>query len=307
MTFGAGADEAESFRIMDSFYNKGYFFFDTADIYNDGASEQIVGKWITQRNNREKIILATKVYGKTGESPNEGGLSRHHIIRGVEDSLRRLKTDYIDLYQIHRWDYDVPVQETADALSALVDTGKVRYIGCSNLKAWHLSEYLKYTEEAGKAPFVSIQPVYNALNRGIEGELLGFASEKGIGVIPYNPLAGGMLTGKYRKGGTIPENSRLGEMGFYRDRYYTQDAFEIIEGFIKKAREMGITPAQLALAWVMGEPEITAPIIGARTVDQLKDTIKGADITLKPEERKEIPAVRPCFWVGKDPVYDRAR
>jgi aryl-alcohol dehydrogenase-like predicted oxidoreductase len=307
MTFGAGADEIESFRIMDSFYEKGHFFFDTADIYNEGISEEIVGKWISERNLREKIILATKVYGKTGDEPNDGGLSRYHIIRGVENSLRRLKTDYIDLYQIHRWDSGVPVQETADVLSALVDAGKVRYLGCSNLKAWHLSEYLNYAETAGKESFVSIQPVYNALNRGIEGELLDFAAEKGIGVIPYNPLAGGMLTGKYRRGEPIPESSRLKEMEFYRDRYYTQGAFEIIEPFTAMARERGITPAQLALAWVMREPKITAPIIGARTVDQLMDTMEGEGIVLTPEERESIPAVRPCFWVGKDPVYDRGR
>jgi 1-deoxyxylulose-5-phosphate synthase len=305
MTFGSGADEGESFKIMDNFFDRGYFFFDTADIYNSGRTEEIVGKWIKERSRRDDIVLATKVYGRTGNRANDAGLSRKHIKKALEQSLSRLGTDYIDLYQIHRWDYGSSFEETLDTLSGLIDEGKVRYLGCSNLKAWQLSEYLHYAETSGNYPFVSIQPLYNALNRSIEAEVLDISQKYNLGVIPYNPLAGGMLTGKYRKGKEMPEKSRLKEMSFYQDRYYTEEALTIIEKFVAYAEKLKVTPAQLALAWVQADPRVTSPIIGARTVEQLSDTIKGAELNLSPEDRNEVPSVKPCSWVGKDPVYNR--
>ena len=197
MTFGAGADEATSFALMDRFLEMGGTFLDTANVYNGGVSEEIIGRWMKARGNRDDIVLATKVYGGTGPGPNERGLSRIHIQHAVEDSLRRLQTDVIDLYQIHRWDFDSEPEETLEALNDLVRQGKVRYIGASNLKAWHLSKYLQLSKENGWSSFISLQPLYNALNRSIENEVLPLCAEVGMGVIPYNPLAGGVLTGKY--------------------------------------------------------------------------------------------------------------
>jgi aryl-alcohol dehydrogenase-like predicted oxidoreductase len=305
MTFGAGADEAMSFAIMDRFAELGGTFLDTANVYNGGLSEEIVGKWIKERGVREQTVLATKVYGTTGPGPNQRGLSRLHIQQAVEDSLRRLQTDVIDLYQIHRWDFDAPPYETLEALNDLVRQGKVRYIGCSNLKAWHLSTFLRLADDAHWSRFVSIQPLYSALNRSIENEILPYCVEQGLGVMPYNPLAGGVLTGKYKRGQPLPEDTRLSDSEAYRQRYYTDTTFDIVEGFVAAADARGVTPAQLALAWVLGELRITSPIIGARTLDQLNDTLGRLDFYLTPADRDTIPAISPGRWVGHDPVYDR--
>ncbi|MGC9348708.1 MAG: aldo/keto reductase [Anaerolineae bacterium] len=305
MTFGAGADEEMSFKLMDRFVELGGNFLDTANVYNSGLSEEIIGRWMKERGNRDRIVLATKVYGATGPGPNERGLSRINIQRAVEASLQRLQTDVIDLYQIHRWDFDAPPEETLGALSDLVRQGKVRYIACSNLKAWQLDIYLSLAEEHHWSRFVSIQPLYSALNRSIENEVLELCAKEGLGVIPYNPLAGGVLTGKYRRGQPLPEDTRLSDSKGYRDRYLTDRMFDIVEAFVDKAEDLAVTPAQLALAWVLAEPRITSPIVGARNLEQLDDTLGRLDFSLTPEEREGIPAVRPGRWVGKDPVYDR--
>lgn len=305
MTFGAAADADVSFRLMDRFVERGGNFVDTADQYNAGVSEEIVGRWLKERGNRDQIVLATKVYSPMGPGPNEGGLSRLHIQRGIEDSLRRLQVEVIDLYQIHRWDFDAPPEETLEALNDLVRQGKVRYIGCSNLKAWHLCRYLHLSEKHGWSRFVSIQPLYNALNRSIEAEVLPLAAVEGLGAIVYNPLAGGVLTGKYRRDQPLPGHTRLTDMQNYQQRYYTDRALDIVDAFVAAARARGITPAQLALAWVLGEPRVTCPIVGARSLEQLDDTLGGLDVVLTPEERAAVPAVEPGRWVGQDPVYDR--
>jgi aryl-alcohol dehydrogenase-like predicted oxidoreductase len=305
MTFGAAADPETSFKLMDRFMELGGTFLDTADQYNLGVSEQIVGRWIAERGVRERVVLATKVYSPMGDGPNERGLSRIHIQRGVEDSLRRLQTDVIDLYQIHRWDFESEPEETMEALDDLVRQGKVRYVGCSNLKAWHLYKYLALSREKGWSRFISIQPVYNALNRSIENEVLPLCAEEGLGVIVYNPLAGGFLTGKYARGQTPPSGTRLGDMAVYQGRYMTETALDIAEQFVRAAQARGVTPAQLALAWVMAEPRVTCPIVGARNLEQLDDTMGGMGLSLTPEERAAIPSVPPGRWVGMDPVYDR--
>jgi len=305
MTFGREADEEMSFAMMDRFIELGGTFIDTADAYSTGGSEEVVGRWMKQRGCRDNVVLATKVYSPMGPGPNDGGLSRLHIQQAVEASLRRLQTDVIDLYQIHRWDFDTPVDETMEALNDLVRQGKVRYIGCSNLAAWQLSKYLHVSHMAHWSRFISLQPIYNAISRSIESELLPLCEEQGLGVITYNPLAGGMLTGKYRRGQELPENSRLKELAAYHQRYYTDQALDLVEAFVAAAQERGVTPAQLALAWVLAEPRVTCPIIGARNLDQMNDTIQGLDITLTPEERQAIPSVPPGRWVGIDPVYDR--
>jgi aryl-alcohol dehydrogenase-like predicted oxidoreductase len=305
MTFGREADEEESFRIMDYFVEQGYNFLDTANVYSLGKSEEVVGRWMKSRLNRKNVVIATKVHGKMGDGPNESGLSRIHIHQAIEDSLRRLQTDVIDLYQIHRWDPFVPPEETLRALDDLVRQGKVRYIGCSNLKAWHLSLFLHLADSRFLSRFVSIQPIYNALSRGIELELLPLCRAEGIGVISYNPLAGGVLTGKYRRGGELPKGSRLQAFNVYYQRYYTEQTFDIVEAFVAHAKDREVTPAQLALAWVMAEDRIACPILGARNLDQLKDSLQGTQIELTEDERKAVPAMRPGYWVGKDQVYDR--
>lgn len=306
MTFGREADEAASFQIMDRFFELGGTFIDTADMYSAGGSEEVVGRWIKQRGNRDAIVLATKVWAVMGPGPNDGGLSRLHILRAVDASLRRLQTDVIDLYQIHRWDASVPVEETAEALSDLVRQGKVRYIGASNLRAWQLAEYSHLAERHHWSHFVSIQPLYNALNRNIENELLPYAARAGLGVLTYNPLAGGMLTGKYKPGEPLPAGARLESFQNYFERYYADAALELASQFVQSAEERGVTPAQLALAWVLAEPRVTCPILGARSLEQFNDTLQGADLALSAEERATIPAVLPGRWVGRDPYVDYA-
>ena len=303
MTFGREADEATSFKILDYFADQGGTFIDTADTYTTGATESVVGRWLKARGKREGLVIATKVFHPMGKGPNEGGLSRIHIQQAVEASLVRLQTDVIDLYQIHRWDPTVPIEETIGVLNDLVRQGKVRYVGCSNVRAYQLQSCLDYARGHALSPFVSLQPPYNALNRAIEAELLPLCAEQGIGVLSYNPLAGGMLTGKYRKDAPLPKGARLEAYGFYHDRYYTDQAMEIVESFLKEASRRGVTPAQLALAWVLAEPRISTPILGARSLEQFSDSLKGLEIALSGEERAAIPAVPPAHWVGEDPVY----
>ena len=308
MTFGREADEETSFRIMDTFVEAGGTFIDTANSYSRGGSEQVLGRWLKARGNRERIVVATKVYGVMGEGPNERGLARINILRAAEASLRRLQVDVIDLYQIHRWDPGVGAEETLEALTDLVRQGKVRYLGCSNLSAWQLAKYLGIAERRRLGRFVSLQPVFNALNRSAENELLPLCEDEGIGVICYNPLAGGVLTGKYRRGDALPDHgNRLADNAGYRKRYYYDETFDIVERFVAHAGDRGVTPAQLALAWALCEKRLSCPIVGARTVEQLRDSLGGLAIALTAEERKEVPAVEPGRWVGLDPVYDRER
>ena len=305
MTFGREADEATSFRLMDEYIDAGGNVIDTADVYSIGITESLVGRWLKARGCRDRVVLATKVFGDMGPGPNDGGLSRLHIQQAIDASLQRLQTDVIDLYQIHRWDPNTPPEETLAALDDLVRQGKVRYIGCSNLKGWHLQRFLSLSDRYGWARFVSIQPIYNALNRGIESEMLEVTETEGLGVIPYNPLAGGMLTGKYLHTDKLPQGVRLQAFDMYHRRYYTQEALDLVERFVQAAHERDITPAQLALAWVLAEPRVTAPILGARTLEQLRDNLGGLEVRLSAEERAEIPAIPSGQWVGMDPVYNR--
>ena len=305
MTFGKEADQETSFAIMDRFMELGGTFLDTADQYSFGVSEEVVGNWLKARGNRKEMILATKVYQQFGDSENTGFLSRYHIMQAVEASLHRLRTDIIDIYQIHRWDPECPVEETLEALNDLVRQGKVRYIGCSNLKAWQLAKYMNLSERKSWSKFMCLQPIYSAINRSIEIEILPLAAEEGLGVIVYNPLAGGFLTGKYRKGQPLPKGARLEVNPMYYDRYYTDESLDIVEGFVQAAAARGVTTPQLALAWVLGEPRVTCPIVGARNVEQLDDTLGGLEIALSPEERDALPSVLPGRWVGQDQVYDR--
>lgn len=305
MTFGREADEAESFAIMDYFVEQGFNFLDTADGYSAGAAEEIVGRWMKERQNRRDLVVTSKVFATMGPGPNEKGLSRLHIQMAVEDSLRRLQTEVIDIYQVHRWDFDTPPEETLEALNDLVRQGKVRYLACSNLKGWQLAQYLYLADAHLQSRFVSLQQCYNALNRSAELEVLPLCEDQGLGVIPYNPLAAGVLTGKYKRNEELPTGSRLAGYDTYRSRYLHDEMFNLVDEFVAMAKAMDITPAQLAMAWVLGEPRVTAPIVGTRNLEQLQDSLQGAAVKLTPEQRAAVPAVAPGRWIGEDPVYDR--
>ena len=313
--FGRDADEKSSFKLMDRFVELGGNFIDTAELYVHGISEEIIGRWLKQRAARDKVVLATKVFGTAPQGSNGSGLSRAYIRHGVEASLKRLQTSNIDLYQIHRWDPNTPPEETLGALNDLVRSGKVNYLGCSTLAPWQLSKYLAIADQYDWPRFVSIQFPYNALNRSVEKEILPLCQQEGLAVIAYNPLAGGMLTGKYRRGGKPPLGARFDLAGqpsdeglriarMYRDRYMTNEAFDIVERFAEFANQKGLTPAQLAMAWVVAEPRVTCPNLGARSAEQFEDAASGLNVKLTPEQRAAIPAVPPGRWVGRDPLYD---
>jgi aryl-alcohol dehydrogenase-like predicted oxidoreductase len=296
MQWGWTADEATSFAVMDAFVEAGGNFIDTADVYSrwaegnpGGVSEEIIGRWMQTRGNRRQIVLATKVRGVMWDGPNGEGLSRGHIMAAVEDSLRRLQTDVIDLYQTHWFDAGTPIDETLRALDDLVRQGKVRYIGCSNYPAWRLAKALWTSDKLGLARYDSIQPHYNIAYRAeFERELLPLCQEEGIGVIPYSPLAGGFLTGKYRRGEPTPDSARAS--GIQR-RYLNDRGFTILEALEKlgQAREKSI--AQMALAWQLSQPGISSPIIGANSVEQLNDSLGAVGLRLNEEEMKALDAV----------------
>ncbi len=296
MQWGWTADEATSFAVMDAFVEAGGNFIDTADIYSrwvegnpGGVSEEIIGRWLKARGNRRQIVLATKVRGVMWPGPNGEGLSRSHIMTAVEDSLRRLQTDYIDLYQTHWFDAATPIEETLRALDDLVRQGKVRYIGASNYPAWRLTKALWTSDKLGLARYDSLQPHYSLAHRAeFERELKELCETEGIGVIPYSPLAGGFLTGKYRRGEPVPESARAS--GIQR-RYLNDRGFTILEALEKMGQARGKSIAQMALAWLLSQPVITAPIIGANSVAQLDDSLGAVGLRLSAEEMKALDAV----------------
>lgn len=297
MTFGWSADERTSHAIMDAAVDAGINFLDTADIYSRwspnsyaGKSEEIIGRWLRGRD-RRSVIVATKVRGPVRDDGDQG-LRRDRILRCAEDSLRRLQTDYIDLYQTHYPDPNVPLDETLRALDDLIRDGKVRAIGCSNETPEHLRQALRISKENRIARFESLQPHYNLVNRAeFEDELRDLCLEYKLGVIPYSPLAGGFLTGKYRRGQSAPENSR-GEGSDQIKRYMADKRnFDLIEILEQIGARHGKTVANVALAWLLDAPAVTAPIIGARTVQQLHDTLGAIGFRLTDEERREIEGV----------------
>lgn len=291
MLFGDQVDEETARAIVDTCWEAGVNFFDTADVYVQGRSEEVVGRLLKGR--RREAIIATKVQGTMGPGPNDRGLSRGHVMQAVEASLRRLQTDYIDLYQTHWPDYDTPLEETLRALDDLVRQGKVRYIGCSNYPAWYLCKSLWISDVRNLARFDCAQPRYNLLDRAIEEELLPLCAEEGIGVIPYNPLAGGFLTGKYRRGEPPPEGTRFGRRkDLYVPRYWHDPNFDAVEKLVDAAQQHGKTPAQLALAWLLHNPVITAPIVGASRPSQLEETLQAVDMTLSEEELAACDGIR---------------
>lgn len=283
MLFGDQVNEETARAIVDTCWEAGVNFFDTADVYVQGRSEEVLGRLLKGR--RHQAVIATKVQGVMGQGPNDRGLSRAHIMQAVEASLRRLQTDYIDLYQTHWPDYDTPLEETLRALDDLVRQGKVRYVGCSNYPAWYLCKSLWISDVRNLVRFDCAQPRYNLLDRAIEGELLPLCAEEGIGVIPYNPLAGGFLTGKYKRGQPPPEDTRFARRkDLYVPRYWQDSNFDAVEKLVDAAQRYGKTPPQLALAWLLHNPVITAPIVGASRPSQIEETLQAVDMTLSEEE-----------------------
>lgn len=296
MTFGFQCDEKTSFAIMDKAFDGGVTFFDTADVYpigapagSQGRTEEIVGTWLKGR--RDRVILATKCWGRVGPSQWDQGNSRKHILDAVEGSLRRLQTDYIDLYQLHGPDAETPIDETLRALEDIVRAGKVRYIGCSNFLAYQVARAIGRSEVLGVARFDSVQPRYNLLFREIERELLPLCREEGIGVIPFNPIAGGLLSGKHNPEAGPEEGSRftLGTAADrYQDRYWHARMFETVEQLRPLATEAGMSLPEISVAWVLANPAVTAPIIGASRPEQLDDTIKAAATVMPPELKRRL-------------------
>jgi aryl-alcohol dehydrogenase-like predicted oxidoreductase len=293
MMFGGRTEFEDGVAIIDKAIDQGINFIDTANVYNRGISEEIVGEAIKRRDRRDTMVIATKVHGvMDAEDPNGQGNSRRHIIQQCEASLRRLQTDWIDLYQIHRPQSDIPVDETLRALDDLVRSGKVRYIGTSTYAAWQLMESLSVSERLNLNRFVCEQPPYNLLDRRIERELVPFAQTYGVGIIPWSPLAGGLLTGKYRRGEPLPQDTRYASTTNPRQRERLNErVYDVVEGLEPIAESKEATLSQLALAWAMQQPGVTAPIIGPRTMEQFDDNMSAFRIRLSDDDLKAIDAV----------------
>ena len=294
MQFGWTADESLSRQILSQAFEAGINFIDTADVYSrwaqdnpGGVSESIIGRWMSESTiPRDQVVLATKVRGQMGPGPNNQGLSRVHIFNAVENSLRRLGTDYIDLYQTHWYDEETPIEETLMALDDLVRQGKVRYIGTSNYPAWRLMQALWASDIHGCSRYDSLQPHYNlAHRREFERELADVCRTYGLGVIPYSPLAGGFLTGKYRADSPLPDSARAGGA---QKRYFNQRGWEILGAVEAIAERRNNSVSQIALAWQLSNPVITSPIIGPRNIDQLADNLGAVGLRLTEDEMSEL-------------------
>ncbi|RIK20986.1 MAG: aldo/keto reductase [Anaerolineae bacterium] len=297
MQFGWSTDEPTAHAVMSRAVDLGINFFDTADVYSrwvegnpGGVSETHIGNWLAGGGiRRDQLILATKVKGIMGDGPNDKGLSRGHIMNAVEASLRRLKTDYIDLYQTHSPDHETPLDETLRALDDLVRDGKVRYIGCSNYPAWLLAKSLWISDVRNLARFDSLQPHYSYVHRAeFERELQPLCLDQGVGVIPYSPLGAGFLTGKYRRDTPMPDSARAKGV---QQRYMNERGFAALEKLEEVGRAHDATIAQTAIAWCLANPTVTSAIIGATSLAQLEDTVRGAEVRLSAEEKEALDAV----------------
>ena len=309
MTFGLQCDEPTAVAILDRAAAGGVTFLDAADVYPVGGSldtvgrtEEILGRWLAGR--RHGFVIATKCAGVMGAKPWERGLSRKHILDAIDASLRRLRTDYVDLYQLHSPDRETPIDETLRALDDVVRAGKARYVGCSNYLAYQVARAIGRSETQGLVRFDSVQPRYNLLFRQIERELLPLCREEGIGVIPYNPLAGGFLTGKHKReaGPTPGTRFTLGSAaGRYQDRYWHQREFDTVEALRPLAAEAGISLTRLAVAWVLAHPAVTAPIIGASRPDQLDDVLPAVEKDLGADIKARLDTLTADYRLGDDP------
>ncbi|MBM4417086.1 MAG: aldo/keto reductase [Chloroflexi bacterium] len=285
-TFGRTSDQAASNAVLDAFVEGGGNFIDTADVYTRGESEIVLGNWICERNNRHSVVVATKVGLPMGDAPNERGLSRQHIMDGVEASLRRLQTDHIDLYQAHRDDRDTKMEEMLRAFDDLVRQGKVRYIGASNYVAWRLAEALGESKYHDCVAFESLQPLYNLYSREeYERDLEDLCRARGLGVITYSSLASGFLTGKYRRGQSMPASHRA--TGVER-QYFNERGWKILDAIVRVGAAHGATPAQVSLAWIIQRPGMTAPIASATTPAQVKELLDATDLHLEADALAEL-------------------
>jgi 1-deoxyxylulose-5-phosphate synthase len=309
MTFGLQCDEPTSVSILDRAAEGGIDFIDTSDVYplggdftTQGRTEEILGRWLHGR--RDRFVVATKCFGPNGPSPFDRGNSRRHIFDAIDASLRRLQTDYIDLYQLHGFDAATPIDETLGALGDLVHRGKIRYIGCSNFLTYQLVRAIGRSETLGLARFDSVQPRYNLLFRQIEREMLPFCGEEGVGVIPYNPIAGGLLSGKHRRGDPPAEGSRftLGNAGrMYQGRYWHDREFDTVDQLRAIAEEVGVSLVTLSVAWVLANETITAPIIGASHPDQLAASLEAAEFVLGDDVKSRLDELTHEYRMGDAP------
>jgi aryl-alcohol dehydrogenase-like predicted oxidoreductase len=289
MTYGNPTDrwkwalnEEQSRPFIKKALELGINFFDTADIYSLGASEEVVGKALRDFARRDEVVLATKVFNPMGEGPNDGGLSRKHIMSAIDASLKRLKTDYVDLYQLHRWDYHTPIEETMEALHDVVKSGKALYIGASSMHSWQFAKALYTADIHGLTRFVSMQPHYNLIYREEEREMIPLCLDQKIAVIPWSPLARGLLTGNRSKERNETLRARTDQFG--KSLYYSDSDFEIANRVTELAGERGISGAQIAIAWMLGKPAITSPIIGATKLEHLEDAVGALSVKLSGEE-----------------------
>jgi aryl-alcohol dehydrogenase-like predicted oxidoreductase len=297
MTFGREkeATEDESIQMMDRFLAAGGNFIDTANVYSNGISEEIIGRWL-KRQRRSDLVIATKVRFPMGEGPNDLGLSRKHILSSVEDSLRRLQTDYIDLYQVHCWDSKTQLEETLSTLNDLVRKGLARYLGASNFTGWQLQRAIDVSRENGWEPFVCLQPQYSLLCRSTEWELLPLSKQEGLGVIAWSPLRGGWLSGKFKRGMSAPpEESRIERAeqknwGEKWSAYNNEQTWRTLDGLHEVAGAIKRSPAQVAINWLLQKPAVTAPIIGARRLEQLENNLGAVGWSLTPDQVAKLDA-----------------
>jgi len=290
MNFGSPTPETEAYQILNTALDAGINFVDTANNYNQGESERVLGRWFHSTGRRNDVILATKAFRPVGPTINDQGASRYNLIRACENSLRRLQTDHIDLYQLHRPDFNIPQDETLRAFDDLVTSGKVRYIGCSTFPAWYLMEALSISERLNLVRYISEQPPYNLLDRRIENELIPICQKYSLALIPWSPLAGGILAGRYSDQEDYPKGSRAARSASFQARV-TQRASQVALRLAEMAQERGLTVTQLALLWVKDQPGITAPITGPRTQAHLEDALGIADKTLDEADRPLFDAL----------------
>jgi aryl-alcohol dehydrogenase-like predicted oxidoreductase len=292
MNFGNPTDKAESFKIIDAALSAGVNLFDCADVYAEGESERILGEAFSRNGKRQEVLITSKVFMRTGEGPNDAGNSKHHILAGCERSLRRLKTDYIDIYFLHRTDFGVPQEETLSALDLLVRQGKVRHVGCSTHPPWRVVEAYWIADKHHYPKFVAEQPPYNLLDRRAETEIIPMCQSYDLGIICWSPLAQGVLAGRYRDATQIPPGSRGAFKKVYGDRI-TQEGIEVAQRLLQSAAAKGCTLPQLAVAWALHQPGITGTIIGPRTLDHFKDLLGAVNVSLDASDLEFCDALVP--------------
>jgi aryl-alcohol dehydrogenase-like predicted oxidoreductase len=283
----------------------GINFFDTADMYSLGAGEEVLGRALRDFARRDQVVVATKLYFPIGDGPNDKGLSRKHIFDAIDGSLRRLGTDYVDLYQIHRWDAETPIEETLDALDDVVRAGKVRYLGASSMFSWQLAKALYIADRQGWTRFVSMQNHYNLVYREEEREMLPLCLEEGLGVLPWSPLARGLLAGTRRRNDQNAHNAQetaptaRAKSDTYAQKMYTPEDFDVVDRVVALAERKGVKPARIALAWLLHQPAVTAPIVGATRMEHLEDAVGALEVRLDEGERRELEEVyRPHAVLG---------